>query len=352
MQRGLTLCAKIWRMASITQYRGKTWRAVIRRTGFPVQSKTFAKKKDAYAWAASVESRMGVSQHDRLQLHQATVTTVKDVFQRYHDEIGVKQKGINAVNILTRLMRDAAFMRIRMDRVTSNDIRDWRDARVKEIIPASVHREMNTISAVFTHAIKEWSAPLPANPCHAVSRFKGADVPRDKLWRPEDVNTFLTTAKWDVATYPTTGRDYCGWVLLLLVETAMRIGEACLPTVADFHREEKFLHLRDTKNGDMRNVPLSTKALSILTVLCHGKKPTDKIIPLLPNTLGEYMLDIRRSCGLEHLVQHDARHTAATAISKKLPNILELSAVTGHRSLKSLKRYYHPDPTEMAGKLG
>jgi integrase len=339
-------------MASITQYRGKTWRAVIRRTGFPVQSKTFDKKKDAEAWAAATESRLGVSKHDRLQLKQATITTVKDVFKRYKDEIGVNQKGINAVNILNRLMRDAAFMRIRFDRVTANDIRDWRDARVLEIKPASVHREMNTISAVFTHAIKEWGAPLPANPCHSVSRFKNADVPRDKLWRPENVKAFLEAAKWDEATYPSTGRDYCGWALLLLVETAMRIGEVCLPTVEDFHADKKYLHLKDTKNGDMRNVPLSVKAMAILDKLCFGKKPADKIFPIKANTLGEYMLDIRRLCGLEHLVQHDARHTAATAISKKLPNILELSAVTGHRSLKALKRYYHPDPTEMAGKLG
>lgn len=339
-------------MASITQYRGKTWRAVIRRTGFPVQSKTFDKKKDAEAWAAAAESRLGVSQHDKLQLKQATVTTCRDVFQRYHDEVGVKQKGINACNILNRLIRDAAFMRMRFDRVAASDIRDWRDARVLEIKPASVHREMNTISAVFTHAIKEWGAPLPANPCHSVSRYKNADIPRDRLWKPEDVQTFLKAAKFSLATHPTTGRDYCGWVLLLLVETAMRIGEVCLPTVADFHRDEKYIHLRDTKNGDMRNVPLSLKAIYILAVLCYGKKPTDKIIPIKANTLGEYMLDIRRACGLENLVQHDARHTAATAISKKLPNILELSAVTGHRSLKALKRYYHPDPTEMAGKLG
>lgn len=339
-------------MASITQYRGKTWRAVIRRAGFPVQSKTFDKKKDAEAWAAAVESRLGVSQQDRLQLKQATVTTCRDIFQRYHDEVGVTQKGINACSILVRLIRDAAFMRMRFDRVAASDIRDWRDARVKEIKPASVHREMNTISAVFTHAIKEWGAPLPANPCHSVSRFKGADVARNKLWRPEDVQAFLKAANFNEDSYPNTGRDYCGWVLLLLVETAMRIGEVCLPTVADFHAAEKYIHLSDTKNGDMRDVPLSTKALSILTVLCHGKKPNDKIIPVKANTLGEYMLDIRRSCGLEHLVQHDARHTAATAISKKLSNVLELSAVTGHRSLKSLKRYYHPNPTEMAGKLG
>lgn len=339
-------------MASITQYRGKTWRVIIRRVGFPVQSKTFERKKDAELWAATTEAKLGVSQYDKLQLKQATVTTVHDTFKRYLDEVGKGMKGINAVNILERLMRDAAFMRIRLDRVTANDIRDWRDDRVTEIKPASVHREMNTISAVFTHSIKEWSAPLQANPCHAVSRFKGADKPRDKVWAQKDIEAFLKAASWKEGVHPVTGRDYVGWALLLAVETAMRMGELCRPTVADFHPDLKYVHLSDTKNGSVRNVPLSIKALKIITFLCEGKRPQDKIIPINANTLGEYMLDVRKACGLVHLRGHDARHTAATAMSKKLPNVLELAAVTGHRSLKSLQRYFHPTPADLAGKLG
>lgn len=339
-------------MASITQYRGKTWRVIIRRAGFPVQSKTFERKKDAELWAATTEAKMGVSQYDKQQLKQAAVTTVHDTFKRYVDEVGIQMKGRNEVGILTRLMRDAAFMRIRLDRVTSNDIRDWRDDRALSVAHASVHRELNTISAVFTHAMKEWSAPLAANPCHAVSRFKGADKPRNKVWSEKDIQAFLKAANWKEGVHPVTGRDYTGWALLLAVETAMRMGELCLPTVADFHPAEKYVHLSDTKNGDTRNVPLSIRALGVIAFLCEGKKQDDKIIPINANTLGEYMLDVRRACGLEHLVQHDARHTAATAMSKKLPNVLELAAVTGHRSLRSLQRYFHPEPADLAGKLG
>lgn len=339
-------------MASITQYRGKTWRVIIRRAGFPPQSKTFDRKKDAEAWAAMTEAKMGVGQFDRLQVKQAAATTVKDVFQRYLDEVGKGMKGRNAVSILERLMRDAAFMRIRFDRITPNDIRDWRDDRVLDIKPASVHREMNTISAVFTHAIKEWGLSLSGNPCHSVSRFKGADKPRNLMWTEADIQKFLDAADWKDGIHPVTGRDYVGWALLLAAETAMRMGELCLPTVADFHPDLKYVHLSATKNGDVRNVPLSSKALRIIAFLCEGKRPQDKIIPINANTLGEYMLDVRKKCGLEHLRGHDARHTAATAMSKKLPNVLELAAVTGHRSLKSLNRYYHPAPADLASKLG
>jgi len=38
---------------------------------------------------------------------------------------------------------------------------------------------------------------------------------------------------------------------------------------------------------------------------------------------------------------YDLRHMAITQMAKKLPNIIELSAVSGHKSLSMLKRYYH-----------
>lgn len=353
---GLRLCncglRLISRMASIKQYRNKTWRAIVRRVGFPSQSKTFALKKDAEAWATLVEAKMGVSEFDSMQVKQAGVTTVRDIFTRYKTEVASKMKGRNEVGTLARLIRDAAFMRVLVSRVAARDIRDWRDARVLEVQPQSVHRELNTISAVFTHAIKEWSAPLAVNPCHAVSRFKNADKPRDKLWSDADTQTFLNTCGWSEDMELKTGRDYVPWALLLGRETAMRIGELTLLLVSDFHPEDRYVHLRDTKNGDQRNVPLSSHAMRWIAHLCKGKNPGDKIIPLIAGTLGEYVLDVRRACGLEHLMFHDSRHTAATQLSTKLSNVLELSAVTGHRSLKSLKRYYHPKPADLADKLG
>lgn len=339
-------------MASINQYRGKTWRVIIRRKGFPTQTKTFALKRDAEAWAASIESGMGVGQFDALQLKTAKTMTVKDLFERFEREVAPNFKGRNSVGILKRVIRDAEFMRLVLSKITPQDIRQWRDDRVKEVQPQSVHRELNTISGVFTHGIKEWGIPLAANPCHSVSRFKGADKARDKLWSNEDTQTLLTAIKWSEDMPLNQGRDYVGWALLLGRETAMRIGEMTVMRVADFHPVEKYVQLRDTKNGDDRQVPLSTTAIRYLEKLCQNKKPEDKIFPFNAGTLGEYFLEARKLCGLEHLVFHDSRHTAATELSKKLPNVLELSAVTGHRSLKSLKRYYHPDATVIAGKLG
>lgn len=54
---------------------------------------------------------------------------------------------------------------------------------------------------------------------------------------------------------------------------------------------------------------------------------------------------------LEDVHFHDIRHEAASRMADKLSNVLELSAVTGHRDLRMLKRYYHPRAEDLAKKL-
>ncbi len=56
--------------------------------------------------------------------------------------------------------------------------------------------------------------------------------------------------------------------------------------------------------------------------------------------------------GLIDLRFHDLRHVATTSLAKRLPNVIELAAVPGHKSLHMLKRYYHPDAADLARKLG
>lgn len=50
------------------------------------------------------------------------------------------------------------------------------------------------------------------------------------------------------------------------------------------------------------------------------------------------------------LTFHDSRHTACTALSKKL-HVLELARQLGMRDLKTLMVYYNESATERAAKL-
>lgn len=337
-------------MASITQYRGKTWRVVIRRTGFPSVSKTFTNKAMAQEWARKTESEMDAR---TFQAVRAThKDTIRAVFEKFREEVVPNRNGARWENVrINRFLKEASWMDRRVDQLRAVDIRDWRNERLKEVSAATVNREMNLISGIFSHAIKEFGTPMPVNPCHQVSRPAGHDKARSRRWSQGEIDAILKATDWAEDKRPTSAREYVPWAVLLAIETAMRLGELTSMTVADFDPENRAVHLERTKNGDPRSVPLSTKALKWLTFLVEGRAADEKIIPYTSESVGVYFREVRDAVGLSDLRFHDTRHEAATRLSKKLSNVLELSAVTGHRSLASLRRYYNPLPSELASKL-
>jgi len=108
--------------------------------------------------------------------------------------------------------------------------------------------------------------------------------------------------------------------------------------------------LPDTKNGYSRTVPLSSTAVQVLAEL--PRHISGVVIPVKYFTLDAAFKRAVRRAGLDGVRFHDLRRTAITRLAEKLPNVIELAAVSGHKSLMVLKQYYRPDASELARKLG
>jgi hypothetical protein len=333
-------------MASITQYRDKTWRAQIRRVGYTPISKTFPTKREAQIWVRQIE--LGMDQHRAPPVKSAQ--TVGQVFEKFRDEVSPTRKGQRWETVRINMLLRADFTRRRLDQVSPADIRTWRDKRLTEVAPASVYREMNLISGVFSHAIKEWSL-MTANPVRLVSRPKGRGNERTQRWSPDETKRFLAACEWQEGVTPTTGHAHVPWAVLICIETAMRLGEVAGLRKSDVNIEERWVNLSDTKNGDGRTVPLTRRAAELFACLLAGKEPGDPLFPVGKETLGVYFREYRKKANLPNHHFHDTRHEATTRLAPKFSNALELSAVTGHRSLQSLKRYYNPTTTELVKRL-
>ncbi len=344
-------------MASIRPYKLGGWRAVVRRIGYPVQSKIFELKADADAWAREIESSMD---HNKFRdLAKAREHTVGEIFEKFRDQIcPTREGGKWETTRINRLIRDAEFTKRRLDQLKFEDVRDWRDLRLKDVAPATVNREMNLISSVFKHAIQEWSMPMPHNPVSLVSRPKGINRYRYRRWHQDEIEAILKAAEFDETVLPKIGKDYVAWALLIACECAIRPKELCSLTVRDFHERERYVRVHKSKNDAYkdqagRNVPLNKRATELVKKLCQGKLADDKIIPIQEDTLGAYYRELREKAGLKHadLRFYDSRHEGTSRLAKKLPNVLVLSAATGHKSLQSLQYYYNPRPDEIAALL-
>lgn len=337
-------------MAQINKYRGEKWRARIRKVGYPEQAKTFDTKRDAEKWARAIES--SIDNGGQLQdVQEAKGITIGSIFERYlAEQTPLKKSSKGERNTIKRLLL-ADFMVRRLNQLKPEDIRAWRNLRITQVSAASVNREYTTLNSIINYAMREWAIPMPINPCKLVSRPQGSDVHRNQRWTDEDIKKVLLASGHKDGQAPFFPKDYVGWAVQVALETAMRMGEICLLKVADFHAAERYCYLETTKNGSARQVPLSTKAIKILELLTKGKQQDDLIFPP-KGTLGVYFRDARNKAGLQGQTFHDFRHESATRWSKKFPNVLELSAVTGHKSLQSLKRYYNPTAMELALKMG
>jgi integrase len=349
-------------MAHISAYPEKRpdgrYRAVVRKAGYKTVSKIFPTQAAAKKWATTTEAQMDSRKYR--DSDKSARDTVGSVFEKFRDEVCPGRKGGKwERNRINKFLRESAFMKLQIKQLHPSDLREWRKARVQQVAPQSVNREMNLLSAVFAYAMEEWDYVFNGgvNPVTEVARPEGGGVKyRRRRWEAHELDAFLKAASFDEDAAPAAGRDYVPYALLLGLETAMRPSEFCGAKVQDVKLDRRciVLHEGETKNGSGREVPLSKRAIKIVATLIKDKRPDEAMIPITAGTLGAYYRELRAKAGLKDadLRFYDIKHESISRLAKKFANVLELSAVTGHKSLQSLKFYYNPTVNDLADKLG
>jgi integrase len=122
-------------------------------------------------------------------------------------------------------------------------------------------------------------------------------------------------------------------------------------TWADVNLQQRIAKLRDTKNSESRDVPLSSRAIEILKGLPRSVDNSSPVFPLIQDKVIRMFREACEAAEIEDLKFHDLRHEATSRICDKLP-MHEAMRITGHKTPSMLMRYYHPKAEELARKLG
>ena len=327
-------------MASIRK-RGDSWQARVSRHGFPPESKTFPNKTDAERWCRAVETAMDSRQF--VSTREAEATTFGDLLKRYRETVTPSKRGAIEEAFRLKALERRKMARLAVVNVTPKVIGDFRDERLKECCASTVVRDLAVLSSIFNHARREWNLGV-ANPV-ALVRKPTAPPGRDRVLTVDEEARLLHFAM------PSGRRNPLLHPLLVVaLETAMRRGELLGLTWADVHLDRAVVRLPLTKNGSSRWVPLSRRAVAALASLERASSAGP--FPIAISALDKMFGRLCTRAGIVGLRFHDLRHTATTRLADKLPNVIELAAVTGHRSIQMLKRYYHPTAEALALKLG
>ncbi|WP_018260692.1 site-specific integrase [Methylobacterium sp. WSM2598] len=305
------------------------------------RSKSFDSKSDAERWARTLEAeldRCGALPDTRV----AESTTLTAILTRYRDEISpTKRSSVSEVARINAILRRPICHRT-LALLSTADLASYRDERLKKVAPATVIRELNTISHAIDTARREWGIHLAQNPAKLVRR---PALPRGRTRRLEGNEEQILLAAADAGRV-----RYLRPLIVLAIETGMRRGELLSLRWEHVDLEQRVAHLPMTKNGTSRDVPLSTRAVETLRALRTGE--SEMVFTAAPNAVRLAWERLTRRVGLEDLHLHDLRHEAVSRLFEKGFNVAEVATISGHRELRMLQRYTHLRAADLASRLG
>lgn len=331
-------------MATIRKLRGR-WQAQVRRRGMAPRAKSFDQKADAEKWARSLESeldRCGMLPDTRV----AESTTLRSILERYMIEISPRKRSAHTeISRIKALLRRPLCHRT-LALLSTSDLATYRDERLRSVSPSTVIRELNTISHAIDTAMRDWDVYLHRNPCKLVRR-PSPPRGRNRRLRDDEEQRLLAAAD--------AGRNlYMHDLIVLAIETGMRRGELLLLDWQHIDLGTQVAHLPLTKNGEPRDVPLSSRARSVLQRLWEGQgcPPAGRALPTSESAIVQAWGHLCGRAGITGLHFHDLRHEAVSRLFEKGLNVVEVSTISGHKELRMLSRYAHLRATDLVSRLG
>lgn len=339
-------------MAAFEQRESGYWQAKIRRRGWPAKSKTFRTKSEAETWARQVESEM-----DRgvfVSASDAERTTLGDLIDRFVKEFAPhhyrkRDDEKEAWRFQCERLKDTlgAYSLAALDQKLVAKYRDDRiagkDAR-KSVGDSTVRKEIFMLSKVLGFAETECGINLPRG------------NPVDKIRKPTESRSRdrrLTGTEWkSLEVQCQRSRNRHLWpALQVSVETAMRQGELLSLRWENFDKKRRLAFLPETKNGEARSVPLSKKAVEVIDAL--PRHLSGVVFPVERMTLYHAFSAAAKRAKIADYTWHDLRHEALSRLAERGDlSVLEMAAVSGHKTLQMLKRYTHLHAEDLAKKLG
>lgn len=275
----------------------------------------------------------------------------------------------------------------------------WVDAwitsmkREEKLAPATIRARVGALARCTDWGMRKGYLQMPDHALRSLpdgyatytatdAKFAGAkrqDVERDRRLEPGEYEKILEVI--DTGVLPREQKplvlEYKAayrCLFVLAVETAMRLREMFTLTLEQVDLKRRTVFLDKTKNGDKRQVPLSSVAIAALKEYLDVREipeehPNNLLFPWWngvnePRALNKVSSEISKMfqnhrnngifniVGCEDLNFHDTRHEATCRFYEKTTlTDLQISKITGHKSLRMLSRYANLRGSDLANAL-
>lgn len=273
---------------------------------------------------------------------------------------------ISEVKLLDTVRSD--FMQLTTGQLNYDWAEGWIRSlkRARNLSPSTIRHRHGALARCFDWMLRKHPEIMAQNPLRLLKRgFAGytaedekavnskgmaakIDAERNRRLSSEEEARILTV----IAT-----RDDEQVLFILALESAMRMRECYTLLTAQVSLSKKTISLDRTKNGDSRQVPLSSTSSTLLRSYMERNEKAiaergGRLFPYWGGDLSVEILDattadlsrrfreIFQEAKVDDFRFHDLRHEATCRLYEKttLSDVL-IARITGHRNLHMLKRY-------------
>lgn len=307
-------------------------------------SATHRTRREAEAWASRRETEL----REQIRALPGERVTLGEVLRRYADEVSIHKRGERWERLRLGLFaREGLPVDLPVARVTAEHLATWRDQRLRQVTAGSVIREFNLLSAVFEQARREWGL-IDSNPTRDVRRPRSPDH-RNVIITRAQIRAMLTAMGYRPGQPIREVRHAVAVCFLVALRTGARAGELCGLTWDRAYADHVTTpHKTGRTAQSLRTVPIDAKAARLLERMRGWDERL--VFGISAASLDAMFRKYRKRAGLEGFTFHDARHTAATWMSRRV-DVLTLCKVFGWAQTTQALTYYNPSAAQIAGML-
>jgi integrase len=321
--------------------KGTVYRAEVRVKGYPRLSQTFDRQSEAMRWAEDTEKALrnggyvgNTPPNDML---------FDDALNKYLAETSSKKAESTHRRELYQSRSLHYFAGRTLKEITPVQAAQFREKRSAEVQPATVIKDLNLLSHIYTTAIREWGVET-TNP---VSIIRKPKTPPGRL-------RFLTSAEIVrlLEESKKGHRPNLYNFILLQLHTGMRPSEGAALTWSQIDFDGRIIDLQETKT-DPRRVPLTVPAIETLADLvptggfdCNDyvflPKDPKMTHRFRPNQyFRESFVAAVKRANIDDFHMHDLRHTAASYMIMNGVDLRTVADILGHKTISMTMRYTH-----------
>lgn len=279
-----------------------------------------------------------------------STTPLRTILEFYVATISIQKRGYKAETYRIRPLSEK-LGHLTLSEIKPMHVAAYRDERLITPHPknpeetlgtSTVRLELMLLSNVYSIAITEWGMDELSNPVLKIKKPKPAPGRTRRLTTVEEKKLLRAAIRH-------SNREFYALVVIAL-ESAMRQGELLSMRWENVYWSKRTVLLPTTKNGDIREVPLSRKAYAILSEHLTPQRE-GKIFSYTANGFKSSWRVFIQSIEIDDFHFHDLRRCAISSLLERGLNTMEVSAISGHKSMAMLKRYSNLNAYKLVEKL-